>query len=271
MPSLSQHPSLELVKGLYLGDSGAGKTGSLASLVKAGFKLRVYDFDNLLGSLVQYVDLTCPENASNVAYQTFTDKLKGTSTPGMMQGKVLKVMPIADGVPKAFSSAMTQLNHWKTDEEDLGVPGSWGPECVVVIDTLTTMSTAAFRYCEALNPLAMEPQATYFAAQRMVTNVLALLASDQFATNVLVLAHLDYSENQYNLMKGFPRSIGSAMRTQIAPFFNVVLLAEDAKYIRTKSTGIVDLKNPISFRVDEKLPLETGLETFFQAILKQQP
>lgn len=271
MPSLAEHPSLSLVKGLYLGDSGAGKTGSLASLVKAGFLVRVFDFDNLLGSLVQYVNLTCPENAGNVAYQTFTDKLKGTSTPGMMQGKVLKVMPITDGVPKAFANAMTQLNHWKTEDEDLGPPSSWGPEAVVVIDTLTTMSTAAFRYCEALNPLAMEPQATYFAAQRMVANVLALLASEQFATNVLVLAHLDYSENQYNIMKGFPRAVGSAMRTQISPFFNCVLLAEDQKYIRTKSTGIVDLKNPIAFRVEEKLPLDTGLATFFQAITKPQP
>lgn len=267
MPSLEQHPSLELIKGLYLGDSGAGKTGSLASLVKAGFKLRVYDFDNLLGSLVQYVNLTCSENVGNVAFQTFTDKLKGTSTPGMMQGKVLKVMPITDGVPKAFANAMTQLNHWKTDDEDLGSPATWGADTVVVIDTLTTLAQAAFRYCEALNPLALEPQATYFAAQRMVSNVLALLASEQFATNVLVLAHLDYSENQYNLMKGFPRAIGSAMRTQIAPFFSVVLMAEDQKWIRTRSTGIVDLKNPISFKVDEKLPLETGLATFFKTVL----
>lgn len=270
MPPLDQHPSLELVKGLYLGDSGGGKTGSLASLVKAGFKLRVLDFDNLLGSLVQYVKLTCPENLKNVAYQTFTDKLKGTSVPGMMQGKVIKVMPISDGTPTAFSRAMTQLNHWKTDDEDLGVPGTWGADTVVVIDTLTTMSTAAFRYCEALNPLAMEPQSTYFAAQRMITNVLALLASDQFATNVLVLAHLDYSENQYNIMKGFPRAIGSAMRTQIATFFNCVLLAEDQKWIRTKSTGIVDLKNPIAFRVEEKLPLETGLATLFAALTSTQ-
>jgi hypothetical protein len=266
MPSLNDHPSLELVKGLYLGDSGAGKTGSLASLVKAGFKVRVYDFDNLLTPLVQYVLRTCPENIGNVAYQTFTDKMKGLDTPGVMQGKVLKIMPFIDGQPRAFANAMKQLNYWKTEDEDLGAPSTWGKDSVVVIDTLTTMATAAFRYCAALNPLALEPQTTYFAAQQMVTQVLALLASDQFATNVLVLAHIDYDKNQFDLTKGFPRAIGSAMRTQIAAYFNCVLMAEDQKYIRTRSTGIVDLKNPVSFRVDERLPLETGLAQFFEAV-----
>lgn len=270
MPTLDDHPSLQYIKGLYVGDAGSGKTGSLASLVKAGYKLRVYDFDNLLGSLVSYAKLTAPENLKNVAYQTFTDKLKGIDNPGMMQGKVLKVMPFADGQPTAFPRALKQLNHWKVGEEDLGVPGTWGSDTIVVIDTLTTLATSVFRYCEYLNPLALEPQATYFAAQRMLIQVLALLASDQFATNVLVLAHLDYSEDQNNLVKGFPRAIGSALKTQISPFFNVVLMAEGQKYIRTKSTGIVDLKNPIAFRVEERLALETGLATFFAAVLNQK-
>lgn len=266
MPTLNEHPSLELVKALYMGDSGAGKTGSIASLVKAGLKVRIYDFDSLLTPLVQYVLRTCPENIGNVSYQTFTDKMKGIDNPGIMQGKVLKVMPFVDGQPKAFSNGVKQLNHWKTPEEDLGIPSEWGKDTVVVIDTLTTMATAAFRYCEALNPLAMEPQSTYFAAQRMVTQVLALLTSEQFATNVLVLAHIDYSKNQFDLTKGFPRAIGSALQTQIAPFFNCVLMAEDQKWIRTRSTGIVDLKNPVSFKVEEKLPLDTGLATFFEAV-----
>lgn len=251
---------------MYLGDSGAGKTGSLASLAGAGYKLRIFDLDNLLGSLVQYIMKDFPEGKANFNYQTFTDKMKGLDTPGMMQGKNLKVFPFVDGQPKAFPNMLKQLNHWRVGDEDLGVPGTWGKECVVVIDTLTTMSDAAFRYCQALNPLAEDQRAVYFSAQQMIIQVLALLASDQFATNVLVLAHIDYDKNQFNLTKGFPRSIGSAMNTKIAPYFNVVLMAEDQKYIKTRSTGIVDLKNPISFKVDEKLPLSTGMADFFKAV-----
>jgi AAA domain len=266
MASFENYQKVSFVKGLYLGDAGSGKTTSLVSLIEAGLKVRVYDFDNLLTPLYHAIQRKCPDKLKNLSYQVFTDKMKGSDTPGMMQGNVLKVMPMVDGQATAFSSALKQLNRWKDGDEDLGVPAQWGKDCVVVIDTLTTMATAAFRYCEALNPLAKEPQATYFAAQRMVSNVLALLASESFATNVLVLAHLDYDKNQLDITKGFPRAIGSAMRTQISPFFSCVLLAEDQKWIKTRSTGIVDLKNPVSFKVDEKLPLDTGLATFFQAV-----
>lgn len=266
MPGIESHPSLEFVKGLYLGDSGSGKTGSLASLVAAGYKLRIFDFDNLLGSLVQQVLRTCPERADLIRYQTFTDKLKGSDTPLVMNGKAMKVLPFLDGTPTAFINAMKQLTRWKDGEEDLGKPGEWGKETIVVIDTLTTMCDAAFRYCQGFNPAAAEVQATYFAAQQMVANVLSLLASEQFRTNVLVLAHIEYDKDQFEITRGFPRAVGSAMRTKIAPYFNCVLQIENQKTIRTKPTGLIDLKNPVAFRVGDKLPIETGLADFFKAV-----
>ena len=270
MPSLTSLKKATLVKCLYMGDPGAGKTGSLTSLVKAGYKLRIYDFDNLLGSLIQYVMKECPDKADNVVAQTFTDKMKGVDTPMMMTGAAMKVMPFTDGTPKAFSNALKQLTHWKTPEEDLGSPSTWGQDTIVVIDTLTTMSSAAFRYVQAMNPAAKEPQSYYFAAQQLLVNVLSLLASDSFGTNVLVLAHVDYTENHLNIQKGFPRSMGRALNSQIGAFFNCVLLAESTgsrRQIRTNSNGIVDLKNPVAFKVPDTLPLESGLATFFEAIL----
>ena len=46
MPTLDTHQSSEFTKLLYLGDSGSGKTGSLVSLLKAGYKIKVLDLDN---------------------------------------------------------------------------------------------------------------------------------------------------------------------------------------------------------------------------------
>lgn len=270
MGSLANHQSLEYVKGLYLGDSGAGKTGSLTSLVKAGYKLRIWDFDNLLGTLVQYVKRECPDKLDSIKYQTFTDKLKGTDSLLMRQGNSVTVMSIADGMPTGYANALKQLNHWKTPTEDLGVPAEWGKECVIVIDTLTTMASAAFRYCQAFNPAAKEPQTYYWNAQQLVMNMLSLLTSEQMHVNVLVLAHINYDKNVMEITKGFPRSIGSALNDQIAACFNCVLLAEsrggNSKVIRTNSTGVVDLKNPVAFRIPETLPLESGLATFFEAV-----
>jgi hypothetical protein len=284
MPALAEHESTEFVKALIMGDPGSGKTGALTSLVAAGYKLRIYDFDNLLATLVQFVRHECPENMGNIAYQTFTDKLKGVDTPLTMIGASFKVTPNNDGTPKAYSNAMKQLTHWKDPEgEDLGKPEDWGSDTVVVIDSLTTASNAAFRYCQAMNPLAKEPQTYYFAAQQLIMNMLQLVCSKDFRVNVLVLAHLAYTKRpsskdaQENMTahqtmelgKGFPRSVGSALNEVIAAHFNSALLVESTnnrREIRTRSTGLVDLKNPAPFDCPEKLPIETGLATFFEAV-----
>lgn len=269
MPALDQHQSTQLVKALVLGDPGAGKTGSLTSLVKAGYKLRIYDFDNLLGSLVQFARRECPDKMSNVAFQTFTDKMKGNENPVMMMGGRMDVQGFNDGTPTAFVGALKQLNHWKAGSEDLGKPGTWGPDTIVVLDSLTMISSAAYRYVKAMNPMAKEPQSQFFAAQQLIINLLSLLFSEQFATNVLVLAHINYTENHLNITKGFPRSIGSALNQQIGAYFNCVLMVEsqgNKRIIRTNSNGIVDLKNPVSFKLPETLPIETGLADFFKAV-----
>ena len=271
MPKLNERKAARAIKLLCMGDPGTGKTGGLTSLVKAGYKLRIFDFDNLLGSLQQYVMKDCPDQADNVVTQTFTDKFKASGSPVQIHGKVLLVNSPIDGIPKAFPDAMKQLDYWKTESEDLGAPATWDEKTIVVIDSLTTMSLAAFRYVHAMNPSAAEPRTTYGAAQQMVLNVLYRLASEQFLPHVIVLAHVDYRENQLELMKGYPKSIGAALGTQIGSIFNSILLFESQgptrKVIKTNSTGVVDLKNPVAFRVKDTLPIETGLAEFFSSVL----
>jgi hypothetical protein len=284
MPSLEEHEGPQLVKGLLMGDPGSGKTGSLTSLVQAGYRLLIYDFDNLLTSLIAYVKHECPEQMKNIEYQTFTDKLKGVDMPAIMVGKGLKIMPNNDGTPTAYIKAMKQLTKWNDPEgKDLGDPGKLGMGTIVVIDSLTSASTACFRYVQAMNPAGREPQADYHGAQQLIMNLLALLCSKEFAVNVLVLAHLSYTRRprsqddqarmtmheQLELGKGFPRSVGSALNEVIASQFNSCLLLEDVngkRTIQTKSTSLVDLKNPVPFSGLDKLPIETGLATFFEAI-----
>src|SRR5216683_1625548 len=102
MPTLSNHQSNDFTKMLIMGDSGTGKTGALASLVKAGYKLRILDFDNGLDVLKQFVYKDCPENIDNVEFRTLQDKLKATPLGS-----------IVDGQPKAFPAALRMLDHWK--------------------------------------------------------------------------------------------------------------------------------------------------------------
>lgn len=267
----TEHPSLSLVKGLLLGDSGSGKTGSLASLVSIGYKMRVYDFDNLLQVLINQVRHDSPDLIHNLSYQTFTDKIKIPSVPVGMIEKAQRAMPFTDGTPTAYVNALKQLDYWRDGDEDLGKPGEWGPDSIVVIDTLTSMAQAAYRYAVAMDPMGKDGRVHYKTAQDLVMNALALLASKQFNTNVLLLAHIDYDKDHLGMTKGFPRSIGAAINSVIAGNFNCVLRVENNdgvnRYIRTNASGIVDLKNPVAFRVKERYPIETGMADFFAAVL----
>src|ERR1700733_13188996 len=123
MPSLEHHHSNTFVKLLLLGDAKSGKTTSLASLVRAGYKLRILDFDNLLDVFAMKVRATCPDKLGNVEYRSIRDKFKGTSG-GM----------ILDGKPKAWVDSLKMLNNWSYTNEttgeiiDYGIPAQWGPD-----------------------------------------------------------------------------------------------------------------------------------------------
>ena len=56
MPALGQHQSSDIVKMLFIGPSGAGKTGALASLASAGYNLRILDMDNGLDVLANVLN-----------------------------------------------------------------------------------------------------------------------------------------------------------------------------------------------------------------------
>jgi hypothetical protein len=98
---------------LYIGDSGTGKTTSLISLVKAGYILRIFDFDNLLDPLLMVCRRDCPEHLDNIEFMSFRDKMKMTE-----QG------PIVDGMPRAYTNFLKALFKW---EDGTNPSTEWTP------------------------------------------------------------------------------------------------------------------------------------------------
>lgn len=272
MASLGKHQSNDFTKMLIEGDSGSGKSGSLASLAAAGYKLRILDFDNGLEPLKQFILKECPDKINNVEFRTIRDKRKAGP-----EG------PVIDGQPKAFTTAMKMLDRWKytdTDgtEVDLGSPAEWGPECILVIDSLTFMSDAAFDFREAIAIAKAKDKydmrAVYGDAQGAIENVLALLTSESFRTNVIVISHIKYVENPDGTKKGYPTSVGSALSPVIPRYFNSVALCQTTaggkRTIQTATTAMIDLKNPKPFEMAASYPIGTGLAEFF-SVLRSAP
>ena len=246
---------------LLIGDSGSGKTGALTSLVEAGYRLRVLDFDNGLDSLVAQIHQRCPEKVSNVEFFTLRDKYKGSPTG-----------PILDGMPTAFTKGIQLLDRWKDGDLDLGKPSEWGEDDVVVIDSLTFLSEAAFNWAQAMNPSAKDRRQIYGAAQEAVENVISLLTGSNMKPNVVVIAHVKYMDRPDGTQKGYPTSIGNALSPKIPAYFNNVVLCETQGFgasikrlLRIQTTALVDTKSPASFKLAPTLPLESGLADFFKA------
>jgi hypothetical protein len=257
---------------LVEGDPGSGKTGALASLVAAGYKLRILDYDNGLEALKQFVSRDHPEKLKEIEYRTLRDKRKA-SPDG----------PIIDGVPKAFVDGIKMLDRWRyrTDdgtEIDLGVPATWGPNCILVLDSLTFFSDAAFDFREPLVPRSRDgkydQRAVYKDAQDAIEKVIALLTSESFHTNVIVNTHIRYVDNDDGTRKGYPTAVGAALSPQIPAYFNSVALCRTKpggkRVIQTAATSLIDLKNPKPFAMLPEYTIETGLADFFE-VLKAKP
>ena len=271
MPTLEKHQSNEYTKLLCLGDSGSGKTGGLAPLVNAGYHLRILDMDNGLESLKQQVLRLCPEKIANVEYRTLRDKRKASPSG-----------PIIDGSPKAFIEAIRMLDRWRYvdggNEIDLGVPAEWGPDVILVIDSLTFLSDAAYDWREPLTPKGKEgkydQRAVYKDAQDAIESVLALVTSEAFRTNVIVTSHVKYVDNPDGTKKGYPTAVGSALSPQIPRYFNTVALfqtkAGGKRTLHTAATAMIDLKNPKPFEMAKEYPIETGLADLFK-VLREPP
>jgi hypothetical protein len=265
---LSGHQSGEYTKLLLMGDSKSGKTGALASLVK-DYQLRILDFDNGLDALAQVVKRDNPAHLDRIEFRTLRDKMKATP-----------MGPVVDGSATAFIEGIKMLDRWKygnpqgNDFVDLGVPATWGPTCILVLDSLTFFSDAAFNFREPLVPRSRDgkydARAVYKDAQDAIESVLALLTSESFRTNVIVISHVRYVENPDGTKKGYPSTVGAALSPQVPRYFNSVALAQTGpggkRQIQTAATAMIDLANPAAFKMQSVLPVETGLATFFETL-----
>lgn len=254
----SQRPANQFIKLLYIGDSSTGKTGSLVSLVRAGYSLRILDMDNGIDTLLSYVHKECPDKIDSIDVMAFRDKMKADRMNGM----------VLDGQPKAYTQALGALNKWDDDS----VPAQWGPKTILVIDSLTALSRAAFYWAQGLNPTSKDPRQWYAAAQDSIKRVLELLTSPDFGTNVIVISHVQLVEMPDGRMRGYATSIGKAMGPEIPKYFNTLILAESRgsgenvkRTIQTMPTALIDLKvaNPA---MPKSLPLETGMAEIFKQL-----
>lgn len=294
MPSILSHPARRTTKTLFIGDSGTGKTGALASLATSGQKLRIIDLDNgldILKNLLTDPASTYAKQLSSakidlseaIQYVTLTETMRET------QGRLIPAKATV------WDRTVKLLSHWKDGEIDLGPVTSWGPDTTLVIDSLTMLSTAALNFIQAMNGhlgayqtaagragASNENRREIGMAQGLIESLLQMLYDDAVKCNVIVMSHIVYVDEsggvptlpgENAVLRGYPSALGRALSPKIPRYFNNVIQAKTTgsgsatrHRIYTMPQGAVDLKSSAPTRVKAEYPLETGLAEFFTAV-----
>lgn len=270
MPSLAESPTNSVCKMLLAGNSGSGKTGSLASLAEAGYNLYIIDFDRGL----DYLSLNLSSKAKErVSYVGCFDKFFTQNGRPMVRPPV-----------KAFATSLNALDKWPDD----GVPATKRtPNDVIVIDSLTFQGNAAMRSVLALNNrLNQSPyQSDWGEAMGFQEDVLSLLYDPSINCNVIVTSHivpLETPETYQNKDKPsefewFPSALGRKLPPKIPTYFNTMVVARARGVGQSAKRVICTVPQPnFPTKVPAKglpseLPIQDGLAVLFKAITGRTP
>lgn len=259
-----------------MGDPGSGKTGALASLIKERRKFNIerfviMDWDDGLDILAALLD---DEDKDAVVYETLRDELKATQ-----KGVDIRT---AD----AFTRGMALLNNWKTKDISIGPALGWGPETVLVNDTITGLGDACVNFAMVGEAGGDEWRATGIGMRlqdKLVQMLVALNCHILLNSHVRYMfgggkkaevdkhGQLSYKEVDSRIDgEAYPSALGRNLPPTLGRHFNTVLelkLVGKTRKIRTVPEGRMNLKLP--FKMKDELPQETGMVEIFDKFLNR--
>ena len=278
------------IKALLMGEAGSGKTCALASLLDAGYQVRVIDADNKIDGLrniLTHKDSKYKRDSiERLAYVTLTERMR------MAQGRIIPAS--ANVWPKTIGL----LEDWNNADPALGTVAklgkltSWDDNCVLVIDTLSSIGAAAMNFGQAMNGVLgnvrtqNEIRRDIGGAQSLVRDLVRLLNDTSIKCHVIVSTHIIYVRADGSGVltlgdggdsnvptQGFPNAIGRAISPEIPRYFGNVLLlkqigsgAATRRRLYTLTQGNVNLQSNAPLSVAPEYAQETGLADLFKAL-----
>lgn len=239
--AFNKHPGLTRVKALIAGESGTGKSGLLATLANAGYRLFIWDFDDGLDILHDYLT---DDGKKNTYYKTFPH-----------------------GDPKSIDDAVKLM----ADFEGQGNIYGWGMDTVAVIDTATFMGKAAL--AKAATKGAKDMRQEYGKAIEYIMPILDPFTGPLVKCNVIFNTHLRYLEDDRGVQKCYPNILGQSLTSHIGGYFNnlwridVKPGVEAKRIIRTKADSLMALKCSAPSKVQAEE--EFDLNKLFSKILSK--
>lgn len=240
---------------ILIGESGAGKSGSVASLIAAGYKVRILDTDNgaktirplLLDSehypYAKYMASHGIDPRKTVSRILVSTNMKLQTVMKKVGDKVVQEKLLAPADGRAWMRIIDALENWKDGENTYGHISTWDRDTVLVLDSFTTISRQAYYFLQAFNGRlgASEDGRTHQrdvgGAQSQLRRLLEMIYDPTIKCNIILICHINriddsrgYSQTPEEIrlvnpeamieVKGFPGSVGIALSKRVGIYFN---------------------------------------------------
>lgn len=282
-----------LIKLLYLGYSGEGKSTSLVPLGipgyldNPGYELRILDFDGkaeevirstLARFLKEKVITQAQHDKALVENYDVCPCLEPTGIVSAREGKrTIKKLGV-EGTATAWNTAIRQLEKWGP---------SFSDKTILVIDSFTYAVRAITNFSQELNgKLNQTLEWRDYQTPQQTAETLMVLCAD-LSTHAIVCAHQDPLEmykatDQVDDKTGapvqdlvdtlmVPISVGKSGRMKLPARFNHLLVASSdgkgagtRRYIYTEPRVGVVTKTPFYGRCEARYPLDKGMVDYFK-------
>lgn len=290
---LSPAAKPQLLKILYLGYSGEGKSTSLVPLGipgyldNPGYELRILDFDGkaeevIRSTLARFLkEKTITQEQHDKALTENYDVcpcLEPTGIVSAREGKrTIKKLGV-EGTATAWNTAIRQLEKWNS---------SFSDRTILVVDSFTYAVRAITNFCQELNGKLNQnlEWRDYQAPQQMAENLMVVCAD--LPTHSIVCGHADplelyKSTDQIDDKTGapveelvdclmVPISIGKSGRMKLPARMNHLLVASSdgkgattRRYIYTEPRVGVVTKTPFYGRCEPRYPIDKGMVEYFK-------
>lgn len=242
---------------LIYGEPASGKTGALAMLANAGYRLLIHDMDQnarVIGSFLKPGHGDIYINTYAVAKVTNTNLFAGKSDA-------------PQAALKEMRRFCQQLEHWKTDTEDLGPSSNLTAKDVIVIDSGTFLGDLLLMAAKADPEANRDARKQYGIAGEYYAAILDYLTGNKVGASVIVLTHItqtgekDPQGNFIGKPRDIPVAIGEKMSKRMPTYFSDIWRLEvdrtGNRTFRTAATAYESLRtsNPTTIKATEPFDL----------------
>lgn len=259
MPSLAEATESAVVKLLNCADSGSGKTGSLASLIDAGYNVRILAFDCKVSTIAGFVK--DKSKLANVHFIELRDEMQ------LVGGKL--ILKKVSGFQRAMDALDKGGDLWGAGSAIPPV-SQWTSRDILVIDTLAQAGRASLQMVMQANGAAMKhPEIQHYGtAMENIEKLVGQLTSPLLPCHVIVNTHLSPASD--NGLKFYPEALGSKLNPKVPRYFdNMVTMSVGmdgkTRKFKTDKDGLFLCKT--ARPVKPEYPIETGLRDLFEDLL----